>query len=225
MTWVVAIRPEPGLSATIEAGRTAGLDIAGWPLFELRARDWVAPDPSAVEGLLIGSASAIRLGGAALARFKDKPVHAVGEATAEAAREAGFTVATVGEGGLQNLLGKLAIRSLHLLRIAGAEHVPLVVPEGITLETRIAYENTPLPMPERMAVTLGEGALVLLHSAAAGRHFAAECNRLALSRERIALAALGPRIAAAAGEGWKEVRSTAPPREAALLALAKDMCH
>jgi uroporphyrinogen-III synthase len=72
---------------------------------------------------------------------------------------------------------------------------------------------------------LGEGALVLLHSAAAARHFAAECERLAVQRGAIRLAALGPRIAEAAGAGWADVRSATEANEPALLALARDMCH
>ena len=31
--------------------------------------------------------------------------------------------------------------------------------------------------------------------------------------------------AAAAGEGWREIRTAEVPRDAALLALARDMCH
>ena len=225
MTRVVALRPEPALSVTLAEGRAAGLDIAAWPLFEYRALDWQTPDPATIDGLLIGSAAAFRFGGPALAGFRDKPVHAVGQATAAAAREAGLAVATVGEGGLQKLLGRLATRPLRLLRLAGAEHVPLVAPEGIALETRIAYELAALPMPEAMTAELREGAVVLLHSAAAARHFAAECDRAGLPRDRIALAALGPRIAAAVGAGWARVRSAEVPRDPALLALARDMCH
>jgi uroporphyrinogen-III synthase len=225
VTRTIAIRPEPGLTATLAEGRAAGLDMAGWPLFELRALAWEAPAPASIDALLIGSASAIRFGGSALTSFQDKPVHAVGEATAKAAREAGFTVASVGEGGLQKLLGQLATRPMRLLRIAGAEHVPLVAPEGIALETRTAYRSFALPMPAEMAEMLGDGAMVLLHSAAAACHFAAECDRLGVRRNRVALAALGPRIARAAGSGWERIRSAEVPRESAILALARDMCH
>jgi uroporphyrinogen-III synthase len=82
-----------------------------------------------------------------------------------------------------------------------------------------------LPLPAPLAECLGEGALVLLHSAAAARHFAAECDRLGVARGAVGLAALGPRIAAAAGEGWHGVRAAGEPREAALLALAREMCQ
>jgi uroporphyrinogen-III synthase len=66
---------------------------------------------------------------------------------------------------------------------------------------------------------------VLLHSGAAARRLAAECDRQAIHRRDIALAALSPRIAEAAGPGWAALRSAAEPTEAALLALAREMCH
>jgi uroporphyrinogen-III synthase len=114
---------------------------------------------------------------------------------------------------------------LRLLRLTGAEHVPVAPRPGLEIETRVAYESVPLPLPHAAASRLAGGALVLLHSAAAARHFAAECDRLDIARFGIRLAAMGPRIAAAAAGGWQEVRSASEPSETALLALARDMCH
>ena len=222
---VFAIRPEPGLSVTLEAACKLGLPTTGEPLFAIRSLPWCAPDPATFDGILLGSANALRHGGKALPALRDKPAYVVGEATARAAREAGFAVAVVGEGGLQSVLDSLAGQDMTLLRITGAEHVPLDPPAGITLITRIVYESVALPMPERLAGRMREGGVVLLHSAAAARHFAAECDRLSIPRDGLALAALGPRIAAAAGEGWRECRSTAVPQEPELLAMARDMCH
>lgn len=221
---ILALRPEPGSSATVAAGRKVGLDIAATPLFEVRPLPWAPPAPGDVDGLLLGSANAIRHGGSALALLRGKPVYAVGRATAAAAEEAGFTVAAAGRGELQSLVASL-VPPLRLLRLTGAEHVALEPPAGIAIETRIAYESAPLPMSADTAARLTQGALVLLHSAAAARHFAAECDRLGLARGRVRLAALGPRIAAAAGDGWREVRSAVCPDEAAMLALARQMCH
>ena len=220
---VIAIRPEPGCSATVEAGRERGLAIEGHPLFDIRPLAW-EPPPETVDALLLGSANAVRHGGPALAAFRDKPVYAVAGATAAAAEAAGFTIAAAGRGELQALLSTLA-GPLRLLRMTGAEHVPLTPPAGVEIITRIAYESVPLALSQALAGKLGKGALVLLHSAAAARHCAAECARLGVRRSTIRLAALGPRIAAAAGEGWGDVRSAAEPSEAALLALAVQMCH
>jgi uroporphyrinogen-III synthase len=225
MTRIVAIRPEPGLSATLAKGRAEGLDITGWPLFEIRPRAWEPPSPDGIDGVLVGSANALRHAGPALSAFLGKPAYAVGAATAEAAREAGFAVRAEGKGGLQQLLGTLKGHPLTLLRLAGAKHIPLIPPLGIVLDTRITYESAPLPMPPEMARALGEGALVLLHSAEAAQHFTGEVERLGLDKAKIALAALGPRIVVAAGPGWREVRAVENPREEPLLALARDMCH
>lgn len=221
---VIAIRPEPGCSATVEAGREIGLAIEGYPLFEVRPLDWYPPPLDEVDALLLGSANAVRHAGLQLDAFGSRPVYAVGEATAAAAEAAGFTVATTGRGGLQALLDTLA-GPLRLLRVAGVEHISIAPPAGVDVETRVAYENVPLPLSSELAERLGEGALVLLHSAAAARHFAAEADRCGIPPPAISLAALGPRIASAAGEGWREVRSAPEPREAALLALAREMCH
>lgn len=222
---IVTIRPEPGASATLAAGRECGLELVSFPLFEVQKLAWDAPDPAAVDALLIGSANAIRHGGSGLALYREKPVHAVGAATAEAARDHGFAVASVGQGGLQSLLDGMAKDGIRLLRLAGAENVDLTVPPHIEVTARIVYEVVALPLPARLQQLLQRGATVLLHSAAAARHFHAECNRLGFDLARISLACLGPRIAAAAGEGWAALRSAPQPTDAALLALARELCH
>lgn len=222
---VFAIRPQPGFSATLAAGEEAGLSIAGAPLFEVQPLPWDAPDPEVIDGLLLGSANALRHGGDNLALYRDKPAHVVGAATGDAARAAGLTVANVGEGGLQLVLDGLAGSGVTLLRLAGAEHVALHVPQGVSIVTRCVYGTVPLPMSRQLASALREGGVVLLHSAAAARYFCAECDRIGVDRQKISLAALGPRILAAAGEGWREARAAPVPRESDLLALVDDMCH
>lgn len=222
---VFAIRPEPGLAATLAAGREAGMAITGMPLFEIRPVGWEAPAADAIDGLLLGSANAARHAGAALGRFSGKPTYVVGEVTADAAIAAGLAVAGTGSGGLQGVLDSLAGQRLRLLRLAGAEHVPLTPPGGITMVTRIVYESVAVPMPDELADALRGGGLVLLHSAAAAQHFAAECDRLAIARTGLRIAALGPRILAAAGGGWAMASAATAPRETEILALAGQLCH
>jgi len=220
---LVALRPERGLAATLGKARDLGLAITGLALSEIRAIAWDCPDPEGFDGLLIGSANAILHGGPNLARLTAKPVYAVGEATAAAARAAGFTVAITGSGGLQGVLDAIP-GPCHLLRIAGEEHIALNPPAGVTFAEAIAYRNVPLPL-DPLADRLAEGdALALLHSAATAQHFAQECDRLGIARADIALAALGPRIAVAAGTGWGAVHTAARPDEATLLQLAFDLC-
>lgn len=222
---VIAIRPEPGLSATLAAGRAMGLQMVGEALFAIQPLAWEAPDPAGFDGLLLGSANALRHFGPELALWAGKPAFVVGETTAQAARDAGLSVALVGEGYLQGVADRLTGENLRLLRVTGREHVGLQPSAGMTVETRVAYENITRPMSEALAVQVRGGALVLLHSAAAARHFAAECERLAIDRSGVSLAALGPRIAEAAGVGWRTSRVAPTPREPDLLALARDMCQ
>jgi uroporphyrinogen-III synthase len=219
----LALRPEPGLAATLERACAMGLAITGHALSEIRAVAWACPDPAGVDGLLIGSANAILHGGDSLARLADKPVYAVGEATAAAARAAGFAVAITGSGGLQGVLDAIPA-PCHLLRIAGEERVVLTPPPGVTLAEVIAYRSVALPLDPAAPLLASQEALVLLHSAATAAHFAAESDRLGIARARVSLAALGPRIAAAAGEGWAGLHTAARPDEAALLQLAFDLC-
>ena len=129
-------------------------------------------------------------------------------------------------GGLQSVVDGLAVKGpRHLLRLAGESHVSLHLPRGITVETRIIYRIAALPMPTSLGDGLSDGGVVMLHSADAAGHFAQECDRLGLDRGAIALAALGPRIADAAGSGWRKVESAGEPRDAALLELCVRMCE
>lgn len=220
---LLALRPEPGLTATLDKARRVGLSIDGLALSEIQPIAWQCPDPAAFDGLLIGSANAFLHGGANLALMTDKPVYAVGEATAAAARAAGFSVAMTGSGGLQGVLDAIAA-PCHLLRIAGEEHVPLTAPGGVTFTEVIAYRSVALPLDPAAPLLAAGKALVLLHSAATARHCAQECDRLGVARERVSLAALGPRIAAAAGSGWAAIHTAARPDEVALLAMARELC-
>ena len=62
----------------------------------------------------------MRFGGPGLAALRGLPVHAVGEATAAAARASGFDVASVGYAGVERLVGALDPK-LRLLHLAGED--------------------------------------------------------------------------------------------------------
>lgn len=223
MMQLVVIRPEPGCSATLAAAREVGLEAHGFPLFRIISRSWEAPPASKIDALLIGSANALRCAGDDLARYAGRPVYVVGEATASAAEAAGFTVAASGKGGLQDVVG--AITHKRLLRLTGEEFVRLEIPLGITLIERIVYTSKARPMPAALAEMLVSPAVVMLHSAAAARHFDAECKRLNLDRSQLTLAVIGPRVAEAAAPGWRMIGAAPEPSDHALLALAERLCQ
>lgn len=223
---LLVIRPEPGNSATLAAARALGLTAWGEPLFRIVPRDWRPPPPEKFDALLIGSANALRHGGRALSNYQKLPAYVIGKATAAAARDAGFPVAGVGTGGLQELARRTSTgQQRQVLRLAGAEHVPIDSGND-AITTIVVYKSLPLPMSTTCASRLGAGAVVLLHSAAAARHFSSECARLRIDRAVISLACIGPRVAEAAGYGgWAAIASADRPDDTALLALARQMCQ
>lgn len=223
---LVIIRPEPGCSASVALARKIrGVDARGFPLFEVSARSWEPVAPDSVDALLVGSPMVFRHGGAGLAALQSVPVYAVGEVTAAAARNAGFAIAGIGPGTLQQVLGQLDPAHRRLLRLAGEERVALTVPKGVSVEERVVYASNPLPMPPELVALLREPAIIVLHSGEAARHLCAECGRHGIRRAGLRIAALSPRIAAAAGDGWAEVASVPFPEDKALLALAAQMCQ
>lgn len=222
---LVAIRPEPGLSATLSRARDMGLAVTGHPLSAAMPCAWDLPENPEFDGLLVGSANVLRHGGEQLDRLRHLPVYAVGGATAQAARDAGFVVAAEGQGGLQQILDGLDQTPRHLLRLSGQAHVPLNIPPHIQLTEIVTYSIQHIAIEPELAEVLTDGACVLLHSAGAAEHLGQEVDRLNIARSKINLAALGPRIAAAAGTGWGKVESAIVPSDSHLLALARDMCQ
>lgn len=219
---LVVIRPEPGNAATCAAARALGLDPAGFPLFDVAPLPWQVPE-GRFDAILAGSANVFRHGGDQLEAVHAVPVIAVGATTAQAAIDAGFAVSRVGEGGLQPVVADLPPGTY--LRIAGEDRVELTPPEGVRIATAVAYSARRSPVPGALAHILREGAVVLLHSGEAARHFAKECQRLEIQRESLHLACLAPRIATMAGDGWASI-ATAPERtDAMLLETARRMCQ
>ncbi|GGB39399.1 hypothetical protein GCM10011380_31120 [Sphingomonas metalli] len=207
---LAVLRPEPGNARTAARIADAGGTAIRLPLFAVVPVAWQAPDPAAFDALLVTSANAMRLGGAALARLAALPVHAVGAATAEAARAAGFRVVTTGGADAATLVAGLPPQ--RLLHLAGRERVAL---PGVTAIT--VYAADPLPLGTQAVESLA-GSVALLHSVRAARRLAVLVPPAA--RAAIRLAALGPAIAAAAGDGWAQVAASPHLDDAALVALA-----
>lgn len=220
----IVLRPEPGLAETLAGLRDRGIESVAAPLFAIEPVAWDAPDPADFDAVLVGSANAFRHAGDGLRQIAGLPVHAVGARTAQAARDAGFVVAETGAGGLQSLLDR-ASAPTRFLRLAGEKRVALFPSAGVEVAEHIVYRAAPLPLASDVAARMAGGAVVLLHSGEAARHFADECERLGVDRSEVSLAALAPRIAAAAGDGWRSAESAMQPAELALLALSVQMCQ
>ncbi|WP_156679728.1 uroporphyrinogen-III synthase [Sphingomonas profundi] len=222
---LLILRPEPGAAATARRAASLGFATVATPLFVVRPIAWAAPDPAAFDALLLTSASAVRAGGDGLARYLALPVHAVGEATAAAARAAGFATVHAGEGDAAALAAGLARsgvrRALHL---AGREHRPLVA-DGVAVETRIVYAADPAAaLAPAAAAAARAGAVALLHSPRAAALYRALALAGGLATEGLTIAAISPAALSAAGTNWRATAAATDPTDEALLAAAARLC-
>ena len=215
MRRVLVLRPEPGASETLERAGNLGLEAVSIPLFEVEPVAWELPDPRIFDGVLLTSANAARLAGQGLNDLTHLPAYAVGEATADAARSIGFDVVTTGDSGVGNLLDSIA-PGVRLLHLAGEERKVSASLQDIT---QIAvYRSKPVAAPDLTDV---RATIALTHSPRAARRFAELVN----DRASIAIVAISPAAAEAAGHGWKSVHVAERPADDALLALAAWLCN
>jgi uroporphyrinogen-III synthase len=205
MRALAVLRPEPGNAVTAAAVEARGLVAIRLPLFAVRPIAWTSPGPAGFDALLVTSANALRHGGPGLAALRHLPVLAVGEATAEAARAAGFTVERTGVADAAALVAGEPRRLLHL---AGRDRVAVPGTEAVAV-----YAADVLPADARALA----GSVALLHSARAARRL-----RM-IAPGDVVIAALSPAVAAAAGDGWTAVHAARAPTDAALLDLAETL--
>lgn len=215
MRKLLLLRPEPGLSVSAERAHALGLEVIVCPLFRVEPVEWTSPDAARFDALLVTSANALRHGGPGLKQYMSLPVHAVGPATAEAAKRAGFNVESVGATHVADLLEGLP-RSLRLLHLVGEDRREL--PEGRTVEQVTVYRSTTIPDPGLPPL---EDLVAAVHSPRAGLRLA----ELAHNRSSTMIAAISDAAARVCGEGWERVEAAPEPNDPSLLALAARLCQ
>ncbi|MDE0878126.1 MAG: uroporphyrinogen-III synthase [Sphingomonas bacterium] len=209
----MVIRPEPGATQTCDRLRAAGFDALATPLFVVGPLAWQPPSLDRTDALLVTSANAMRHGGVGLTALRHLPVVAVGKASAAAARAVGFDVTLVGDRDAAAALDAARQSGYdRLLHVTGRDHIALSAVAAVPV-----YASDAIDIDAR-ATALFLDATVLLHSARAARHFAALIDRDACDRARIALAALSPAVAEAAGAGWRHIAVAPHPDDDALIA-------
>jgi uroporphyrinogen-III synthase len=217
---LLILRPQPGADATAARARALGLEPVVAPLFTIAPLAWEAPDPAAFDALLLTSANAARCGGPALVVFTALPCWTVGEATAVAARAAGFVDVMSGPSdGVALARAAAAAGVRRALHLHGRDHMPLSAP-GLSIvgcAVYVAEAVSALPA----SIVAAREPIGLLHSPRAASLFAA----LVGERSGIALAAISQAAADAAGDGWAEVEVAEEPRDEALLEVAVKLCH
>ncbi|MEO8456137.1 MAG: uroporphyrinogen-III synthase [Sphingomicrobium sp.] len=220
MRRVLVLRPEPGATVTADRARQRGLNAVALALFKVEPLPWEVHDATAFDALLLTSANAVRQGGAGLARLRHLPVHAVGNATTEAARDAGFRVASTGTGGVDALLASLEL-NLRLLHLCGEHRTARTdAPQEVT--SVIVYRSREIAAPD---MSIAQNAVALVHSPRAAQRFAELIDRAGVDRGAIAIVGISAAAVHAAGAGWEAVGAAGAPNDDALLALAERLCN
>ena len=220
MRRLVILRPEPAASASVARAREMGLDAVAVPLFQVEPVAWDAPEAGPFDALLLTSANAVRCRGKALQQLRGLKVHAVGEATADAAREAGFDIATIGTADADRLLGSIE-PGQKLLHLTG-EHRAEADDAGHEIRRIVVYRSRAVEQAD--GLEQAQGAVVALHSPRAGARFAELADATELDRSSIKLVAISEAAAKAAGNGWEAVEVAETPDDSSLLALAGKLC-
>ncbi|MFY0400237.1 uroporphyrinogen-III synthase [Brevundimonas naejangsanensis] len=219
--WVT--RAEPGAARTADRLTALGFTPLVVPLLTLAplpgALD-AAPDPAAVAVLALTSPNGVEAFAPLIPRFRDHPVFAVGDATAEAARAAGFTDVRSAAGDIHALARLIA---------AEAPPGPLLAPGA-----REPAGDLPALLPDRPVQRLPVYAAfethapapatfdaVMLHSPRAARALAADLPRAA-SSGRIAICISEAAATPLHPFDFAQIRIAAAPDEPAMLsALGK----
>jgi uroporphyrinogen-III synthase len=220
---VLILRPQPGADESAARARALGLDPVVAPLFTLRPLSWEPPEPASIDAILLTSASAARLAGDGMAPFLALPCFAVGERTAVAAREAGFSDVCAGRGDGAALLamavGHGARRAFHP---CGREHRELAQPSVEVVSVPVYAADAVDQLPSDAVSAIAGEAVALIHSPRAAALFAALTRPF---KSRISIAAISPAASEAAGAGWLSCATAEAPTDQALLELAAKLCQ
>lgn len=167
--WIT--RAQPAAAATAERVRGLGHDALVAPLLAVHDLEDVEIDLSGVAALAFTSANGVR---AFAARSGDRAlkVFAVGGATAQAARQAGFGSVLSSDGDVAVLARGIAARRGELkgaVLHAGAADLAgdlagALSAQGVEARRLILYETRPTAIPEAELAALLRADVVLLHS-------------------------------------------------------------
>lgn len=229
-------RPQNEASLLAEHLARRGIGTVVEPMIEIVARDAAPPDLAGVQAVLCTSANGAR----ALARasgVRGLPIFAVGDATARAAREAGFAAVDSAGGDVADLARLVALRLRpadgKLLHVAGSEvagdlagalgAAGFAVERAVLYEARAAAALTPAT---RRLIADEEIDLALIFSPRSAAIFARLVAAAGVDDGLAATAALSISAAADAALGDLPFRARLvadAPTQAALLACVDEL--
>ncbi|HEY6335977.1 MAG TPA: uroporphyrinogen-III synthase [Alphaproteobacteria bacterium] len=229
---VLITRPRAEAEALAAILKAHGIESTIESLLEIEPAVMPAPSLDGVAALLFTSANGVRAF-ATLESRRRLPVYAVGERTAETAREVGFPSVESARGDVGELASlvrrKLDPKNGALLYPAGAavkgDLAAMLAPDGFEVRRLVLYEAVPKKALSSAAVAaLLDGSLdaVLLFSNRSAETFISLVRGAGVEEAcaRLIAICLSPAVAEAASAiTWREVRTASRPEQAALLEL------
>src|SRR6185312_5007825 len=160
---VVVTRPQTDSERTAAALEALGHEVLVAPLMRIEP---VAVDLAGTwSAIVITSANALQAVPATADGVKTLPVFAVGDRSAEAARQAGFAEVSSANGDIKDLVRLVAAHAVHakapLLYLAGKDRsgdlVPQLAAHGIDAEMKVVYRIAAEVFPPVLAAALESG--------------------------------------------------------------------
>ncbi|HWE47575.1 MAG TPA: uroporphyrinogen-III synthase [Caulobacteraceae bacterium] len=216
-------RTQPGADATAQRLRELGHEPIVSPVLEVRALEpFFELDPSDVEAIAFTSQNAIEPITRHYPEFLGLPVFAVGEATATAARAAGYDDVCSADGDVDALATLIAqARPRIVLHPTASEPASEIVRllNGPKIEARsVAVYETLALEPQAALAQLTAIDAVLIHSPNGARRVAASVTPAQV--QGLVFACISPAAARPLTDhGHEKVRSAPFPNEASLLKL------
>ena len=231
---ILVTRPQPRAADTASALRARGHEPIVAPLFQIEILSKVDPKAAEWAAILLTSTNALPgiLKSAGRSAWRGVPVFAVGDRTAQAARDAGFTNVTSAAGNVNDLIGDVAAQlkpPARLLYLAGEERTGdlagALQAKNFAVDTIVVYRFLTVPaLPEVAATALADGLDGVLHFSRRG----ADAFLIAARNSRLLDAAVNRPIHFCMSEqvaaplrqaGAARIQVAARPNEDALLEL------
>ena len=227
---VVVTRPQTDSERTAVALEAFGHEVLVAPLMRIEP---VAVDLAGTwSAIVITSANALQAVPATADGVKTLPVFAVGDRSAEAARQAGFAEVSSANGDIKDLVRLVAARAVGakapLLYLAGEDRsgdlVPQLAAHGIDAEMKVVYRIAAEVFPPVLAAALESGDVdaVLHFSRRSAELFVegARASGVAGPAEDVRHLCLSAQVAEPLA-GASRVTVAARPEEVALIALLR----
>ena len=220
---LLILRPIEGAQKTAEKALRLGLSPVVDPLFEIRPVPWNAAPADQYDAIMFTSANAIKMAGSELCKYTPLKALAVGTATKQAAETIGFEIVQTGKSGVQSLFDMLPEAGFdRILRLSGTEYT--AVKSERLIDQVAVYESVCTGLGEHAQTALERSAVILVHSTRAAELLVAEMARLNISAQKNCVVAISPKVAEAAGNGWKSIDVAEHPTDEALLTQAARLC-